>query len=133
MQSKDAAGSHSILAKMLPFGEAQLGHDNPIVVTTKMALALNANALGQPAEAIRWWEQALAANERTLGNEHPNTTSVAWSLFLVRWSMGQFQECYRIFQDRFLWFCKKDSQSLDQNQRDIVSCIQKNTPWLPAE
>jgi tetratricopeptide (TPR) repeat protein len=130
MGQKDAATARSVLLKMIPFAEAQFGGENPIVVTAKMGLALNTAALGQFTEAAQWWEKVVAANNLTLGNDHPNTTNAAWSLFLVRWRLGQYQECYQIFQERFQWFCKKDFQTLNPTQREIFSLIQKNTPWL---
>jgi hypothetical protein len=92
---------------------------------------MNALVLGQLQEAAQLWEQVLAANDRTLGNDHPKTTSAAWSLFLVRWRMRQYRECYQVFQERFQWFCKKDFETLDPTQREIFSLI-RNTPWLPT-
>jgi hypothetical protein len=127
---QDTAAAQSLLLKMIPLAEAHLGRENMTVVTAKMGLAMNAVALGQLPEAAQWGEQVLAANDRTLGNHHPNTTSAAWSLFLVRWRMGQYKECYQIFQERFLWFCKQDFETLDPTQREIFSLI-RNTPWLP--
>ncbi len=47
------------------------------------------------------------------------------TLFLARWNMGQYKECYQIFTERFLWFCKKDLQTLDQKQAEIVSAIRR--------
>ncbi|MDQ6704616.1 MAG: tetratricopeptide repeat protein [Acidobacteriota bacterium] len=127
---KDVANAQTVLLKIVSIAGDQLGGENPAVVTAKMRLAMNADALGQLTEAAQWWEQVVAAQDRALGNAHPNTTSAAWSLFLVRLRMGQFQECYQVFQKRFLWFCKIDSQTLDSTQREIFSFIQKTTPWL---
>jgi len=55
---------------------------------------------------------------------------VAWSLFLLYSRLNQYADCYRIFQERFLWFCKKESSTLDPKQREIVDFLKQNTPWL---
>ena len=130
--ANNVAAAQTVLLKMIPFAEESLGGEDLTVMTAKIGLALNADELGQLPEAARWWEQVLIVNERRLGKEHPNTTSAAWSLFLARWRMGQGEECFRIFQARFLWFCGKDYRELDESQRGIYDAIQKNTPWLGA-
>jgi tetratricopeptide (TPR) repeat protein len=129
-EREDAATAQTILLKLVPLAEAQLGADHVTVVTAKMGLAMNASKLGQLDESAGWWQQVMETNERVCGREHLNTTRAAFSLFLTRWRIGQFDECYRIFSERFLWFCTKDVQALDDTQRQILSCIQNNTPWL---
>jgi tetratricopeptide (TPR) repeat protein len=130
MERNDVAAAQSVLLQMVPLAEAALGQENPVVITAKLGLAVNADRLGQPLESVRWWEEALAAKEHTMGSRHPETTSIAWSLFLLRWRLGQYEECRRIFQNRFLWFCGSESDGLDEKQREIFSTIRKNTPWL---
>jgi hypothetical protein len=130
MERNDVAAAQSVLLQMVPLAEAALGQETPVVITAKLGLAVNADRLGQPLESVRWWEEALAAKEHTMGSRHPETTSIAWLLFLLRWRLGQYEECRRIFQNRFLWFCGSESDGLDEKQREIFSTIRKNTPWL---
>jgi hypothetical protein len=131
-ERNDIAGAQSVLLGMVPFAEAQLGAEHAIVVIAKTSLALHTAALGQFAGTAQWWEQVLATKDHTRGERHPDTTQVAWNLFLTRWRIGEAEECHRIFLKRFLWFCAKD-ESRDPQQTEIYSAIRQNTAWLSAQ
>jgi hypothetical protein len=132
-ERSDIAGARSVLLQMIPFAEAQLGAEHATVVMAKTWLAFLAGALGQFAETAQWWEQVLAAKEHTLGERAPDTTQVAWNLFLTRWRMGEAEECHRMFLQRFLWFCEEGFDTRDPQQAGIYSAIRQNTSWLAAE
>jgi tetratricopeptide (TPR) repeat protein len=78
---------------------------------------------GDLPAARRLQEESLAIHRSVLGPEHPNTSIVAWNLFLTLQDLGDHSAAAALL-DRYLkWLPERDPATLSADLRKIYATV----------
>jgi hypothetical protein len=89
------------------------------VISSRVHLAMTLSALGDHASACSQYVRALAASKKFHGPRHPETTVLAWQLFLLYCKLRDRTGSDSVLYTELQWLIQEDPASLSPEQQEI--------------